>query len=475
MKTRVRYAPSPTGHLHIGNARTALFNYLFAKKHQGTFIVRIEDTDLERNVEMGIESQMKDLAWLGIIPDESIELDGGYGPYRQLERLDIYQHYADVLLKAGLAYKCYCTPEELKAEREAQIQAGQDQLHYSRKCLHSPEQAKPYTLRFKVPENETYTFNDLVKKEVTFKSSDIGDWVILKQNNIPTYNFACAIDDHLMRITHVLRGEDHITNTPKQMMIYRAFNWDIPVFGHMTLIVNESQKKLSKRDESIIQFIDQYKSLGYLPEALFNFISLLGYSPKEEGDIFSKETLIKDFDEDRLSTSPATFDQAKLAYINNRYIKALSLEETVALCKPFLDQEKITINKTPEWIESLVEVFKDRLVYGKQITELYYSFIERELKIDEEALEFLNQEGIKTLLEIFKTKLLESDELSKNDYKSLIKESGKASNMKGKMLFMPIRIAISGSMHGPDLPALMHLLGKNTLVNHLNFVLNHLK
>ncbi len=475
MDIRVRYAPSPTGHLHIGNARTALFNYLFAKKNKGTFIVRIEDTDTERNIETGIKSQMEYLQWLGIESDESIEKDGGYGPYRQLERLAIYEHYAQVLLDAGLAYKCYCTPEDLQAEREALIALGKDQLHYSRKCLGLPDQNKPYTLRFKVPDNTDYTFNDIVKGEVTFKSEDIGDWVIVKQNGIPTYNFACAIDDHLMKISHVLRGEDHITNTPKQMMIYDAFKWNAPTFGHMTLIVNEQGKKLSKRDESIIQFIDQYKSLGYLPEALFNFITLLGWSPQTEGEIFPKETLIELFDEQRLSTSPAKFDQEKLAYINNRYIKNLSLEDTLALCRPFLQEANIGINQPEAWYLSLIAVFKDRLVYGQQIVSLYEDFFKQTLTIDAEAQALIHQDGVKSLLEDFSKRITSLCSPTADDYKTAIKESGKATNMKGKMLFMPIRIAVSGSMHGPDLPQMMHLLSQERVIKHLQETLKTYK
>lgn len=474
MNIRVRYAPSPTGHLHIGNARTALFNYLFARKHKGAFIVRIEDTDTERNIETGIKSQMEYLQWLGIESDESIDKDGGYGPYRQLERLSIYEHHANVLLDAGLAYKCYCTSEELQAEREQMIAEGKDKLHYSRKCLGLPEQDKPYTLRFKVPENKSYTFNDIVKGEVTFKSDDIGDWVIMKQNGIPTYNFACAIDDHLMKISHVLRGEDHITNTPKQMMVFDAFNWILPQFGHMTLIVNHQGKKLSKRDESIIQFIDQYKALGYLPEALFNFITLLGWSPNVEGEIFSKEAFIDMFDEKRLSKSPAHFDQEKLAYINNRYIKELSIEETLNLCRPYLEEANIIKDKTEEWLVSLITVFKDRLVYGQQIVQLYEDFFKQDFSIEEEAMTFLKQDGIKSLLQDFASRLNELETVTAEEYKALIKASGKATSMKGKMLFMPIRIAVSGSMHGPDLPQMMHLLGKNRVQLRIQETVNNL-
>ena len=470
---RVRYAPSPTGHLHIGNARTALFNYLFAKHHKGSFIVRIEDTDTARNVEGGLESQLKYLKWLGIDWDESIDQDGGYGPYRQLERLDIYKQFAEELLERGLAYKCYCTEEELAEEREQMIKAGKDKLHYSRKCLHLDEEKDlPYTLRFKVPDHETYTFNDIVKGDVTFKSEDIGDWVMVKQNGIPTYNFACAVDDHLMKISHVLRGEDHITNTPKQMMIYRAFDWDIPTFGHMTLIVNENNKKLSKRDHSIIQYIGQYQELGYLPDALFNFISLLGWSPQGKKEILNQQQLIQMFDEKRLSTSPAKFDTEKLAFINNRYIKKLSAEEAVELCMPHLVEAGIAQEKDDKWIEQLVTMFQDRMSYGAEITDLYDEFFNQPFELDEEMSEFISQEGVANTLKVFKNLIIKADGFDAPTVKELIKLTQKESGAKGKMLYMPLRIATTAQMHGPDLPKALALLGEETVLKRLDKTLN---
>ena len=330
-EVRVRYAPSPTGHLHIGNARTALFNYLFARNQNGKFIIRIEDTDQKRNIAGGEESQLKYLKWLGIDWDESVDVGGDYGPYRQSERLDIYKKYYEDLLERNLAYKCYCTEEELEQDREAQRARGIAAPQYSGKCRHltkeeqerlEKEGRKP-SIRFRVPEGKTYKFVDIVKGEVSFESADIGDWVIVKKDGMPTYNFAVVIDDHLMKISHVLRGDDHISNTPKQLMIYEAFGWEPPIFGHMTLIVNDKHKKLSKRDETIIQFIEQYEELGFLPEALFNFIVLLGWSPVGEEEIFSREQLIEIFDPNRLSKSPAVFDKQKLTWMNNQYVKKL--------------------------------------------------------------------------------------------------------------------------------------------------------
>ncbi|HLQ72041.1 MAG TPA: glutamate--tRNA ligase, partial [Bacillota bacterium] len=312
---RVRYAPSPTGDLHIGNARTALFNYLYAKHFNGKMVIRIEDTDQKRNVEGGEESQLQFLKWLGIEWDEGAGIGGDYGPYHQMQRLDIYQKYVDMLLEKDLAFKCYMTEEELEAEREEQRANGQVPKYAGKHAHLTGEEIKQFeaegrkpSIRMRVPENRTYTFNDIVRGDISFESSDFGDWVIVKKNGIPTYNFAVAIDDHLMAISHVLRGEEHISNTPRQMMVYEAFGWEPPQFGHMTLILNEERKKLSKRDQHIVQFIEQYHDLGYLPGALFNFITLLGWSPVGEEEIFDKDVLIDIFDPDRLSTSAAVFD-----------------------------------------------------------------------------------------------------------------------------------------------------------------------
>jgi len=250
---RTRYAPSPTGHLHIGGARTALFNYLYARHFGGQFIIRIEDTDVKRNVEGGEKNQLDYLKWLGLDWDESVDVGGEYGPYRQTDRLAIYNEYVNQLLEKDLAFKCYCTEEELQKEREEQLARG-EAPKYSGTCRHLTEEdrkrlesegRKP-SIRFKVPQGKVYTFNDLVRGQISFESDGIGDFVIVKNNGIPTYNFAVVIDDHLMRISHVFRGEEHISNTPKQMMLYEAFGWEPPAFGHMTLIIGENRKKIEQ-------------------------------------------------------------------------------------------------------------------------------------------------------------------------------------------------------------------------------------
>jgi nondiscriminating glutamyl-tRNA synthetase len=468
---RVRYAPSPTGHLHIGNARTALFNYLFARNKGGKFIIRIEDTDKKRNIEGGEESQLKYLKWLGIDWDESVDVGGEYGPYRQSERNHIYEKYNRELMEKGLAYKCYCTEEELEAEREEQA-ARNETPQYSGKCRHlTQEQQEQFekegrqpSLRFKVPAGKIIAFDDMVKGEVSFESDGMGDFVIVKKDGTPTYNYAVVLDDHLMKISHVLRGDDHISNTPKQLVIYEAFGWEPPVFGHMTLIVNESRKKLSKRDESIIQFIEQYEELGYLPEALFNFIALLGWSPSGEEEIFSKEEFIEIFDAARLSKSPALFDQQKLAWMNNQYMKKADLDRVVELALPHLVKSgKISENRSEEehaWVRSLISLYHDKMSFGAEIVEMSDLFFRDEVHYDEEAKEVLAGEQVPEVLKAFLAEIEQLEEFKADAIKAAVKAVQKATGQKGQKLFMPVRAAATGQTHGPDLMLAMELIGK---------------
>ena len=485
-KVRVRYAPSPTGNLHIGNARTALFNYLFAKHYGGDFVLRIEDTDFKRNKEEGERSQLKYMDWLGLDYDEGIGKEKEFGPYRQSERIEIYQKYAEQLLAEDKAYKCYMTAEELEAEREEQVANGLPP-RYSGKHAHltkekqdqfEKEGRKP-SIRIRVPQDRTYSFNDMVKGELSFEGKDFGDFVIVKNDGVATYNFAVAIDDHLMEISHVLRGDDHVSNTPKQLVVYEALGFKPPIFGHMTLIVNENKKKLSKRDETIIQFIEQYDDLGYLPEALFNFITLLGWSPEGEQEIFTREEFVKIFDEKRLSKSPAFFDNNKLTWINNQYIKAQPLERIVNLALPFFVKEGVAtqeeVDNNRAWFEKLISLYQPQMSYGAEIVELTKQFFVEEIKFDEEELEILKQETTVAVFEDFLEKLEVAGDFTSESIKTLIKTIQKDTGVKGKNLFMPIRIASTGSMHGPELNTSLELLGRDRVVARVKAALELIK
>lgn len=443
-KFRARYAPSPTGHLHIGNARTALFNYLFARHHGGDFIIRIEDTDVARNVEGGITSQLNNLKWLGMDWDEGVDVGGPFGPYNQLSRLELYKKYAFELLEKGYAYKDF------------------------------KEGSEDFAIRFKVPENVLYEFDDVIRGTLKFESKDVEDWIILKDNGIPTYNFAVVIDDHYMEISHVFRGEEHITNTPKQLMVYDALGWEYPTFGHMTIIVNEDRKKLSKRDTNTIQFIEDYKNLGFLPEAMLNFLSLLGWSPKDDEEILSKEELISLFDEHRLSAAPSYFDKQKLAYINSRYLKALSMEELKDLTRPFLINHGIEI-KNEAWLESLLSILKDRLSYGAEITKYYDQFFHHDFVLEPAVLEEIKEFDNEVVIKGFMDAISSVDFTDDVAINQALKDTGKALNIKGKPLFMPIRIATTGEAHGPSLPVSLSLLGKELVMKRMNKTLEVLK
>lgn len=476
---RVRYAPSPTGHLHIGNARTALFNYLFARHMGGKLIIRIEDTDVKRNVAGGEESQLKYLKWLGVTWDESVDVGGPYGPYRQTERLDIYKKYWQELMDRGLAYRCYCTEEELQQEREEQLARNETPRYSGKHRNLTAEQIAAYeaegrvpSIRFKVPENRTYTFNDMVKGPISFDTTEMGDFVIVKKDGIPTYNFAVVIDDYLMKISHVLRGEDHISNTPRQLMIYEALGWEAPQFAHMTLIVNEQKKKLSKRDESIIQFIEQYDQLGYLPETLFNFIALLGWSPEGEQEIFTREQLIEVFDANRLSKSPAVFDTQKLAWMNSEYMKSAELSRIVQLCIPHLQKAGLIPNELDEsmsaWVSDLVALHQDKLRSASEIVEVTSLFFASEVIDEAEAAGVLAEETVPAVLSAFIAELeAEGSDFSVDGIKAMIKSVQKTTGCKGKSLFMPIRAAITGQTHGPDLNQTLVLLGKQKVLDRL--------
>lgn len=474
-KVRVRYAPSPTGYLHIGGARSALFNYLFAKKYNGDFVFRIEDTDIERNIEGAEYSQLHDLIWLNIIPDESIEkMNPKYAPYRQMEKLDLYRKYAYELVEKGYAYECYCTSEELEQSRLDQEANGVTAFKYDRRCLHLSEQEKEElrkkgikpSIRLKVPSNQDLSFTDLVRGDVKFNSDDFGDFVILKSNGIPTYNFAVVIDDHIMEITHVLRGEEHLSNTPKQMMVYNYFGWEHPKFGHMTIIINKNGKKLSKRDLNIMQFMSQYRDKGYLPEAIFNFLLLLGWSPAENKEIFTIEEAFSAFDPARLSKSPSMFDNDYLNHMNSTYIKELSEEKYVELVEPFLKKNELLQGYSTEQLHTIAKIYKSELIYLDQINELLSSVLVKNTEFNKN--EIFN-ENTNLLLNTF-AELLEKDSSEKFDkesFKILVNELISLTGIKGKNLYMPIRMALTGHEHGVELFNIINIIGKKEAIRRL--------
>ena len=481
MTVRLRYAPSPTGHLHIGGARTALFNYLFAKSLGGTFVLRIEDTDLERNVEQAADEFANNLRWLGIEWDEGPDVGGAYGPYVSTERLSIYDHYVQLLLQQGQAYHCYCSSDELAAEREVSLAKG-DMLGYSGRCRHlTVEQTAAYeqmgrkpTVRFLVPDDQSVNFHDLIRGELAFEPGNLGgDFVIVKSNGIPTYNFACTVDDHLMEITHVVRGEEHISNTPRQLLLYQAFGWEPPSFGHVSLILGPEGKKLSKRDESIVQFIEQYRDMGYLPEALFNYLALLGWSPGGEQEIFTKEELVSVFSLSRVNKSGAFFDQARLAWMNGHYLKEQTDATLLPLVKPLIQPfvQELPFAIDDQWLMEWISLYKEKLSHLSELPQMGETFLVEVPTLDEEAKAMLNQETASQVVVVFYRLVQAVSEWTVENIKPLFKAVQEQTGSKGKELFMPIRAAVMGQLHGPDLHRSLLLLGQKRVLTRLQSVL----
>ncbi|MCS4536922.1 glutamate--tRNA ligase [Mycoplasma sp. CSL7475-4] len=459
-KIRTRYAPSPTGYLHIGGARTALFSYLFAKHFNGEFVFRLEDTDVKRNVEDGERSQLENLAWLGIIPDESpFKPNPNCGKYRQSEKLDRYREVAQQLLDAGLAYKAYDNSEELEAQRAESEAKGIPSFKYDKNWLKISDEEKmkrekngQFSIRLSMPKNIELGWDDLVRGPISFNSSDIGDWVIVKSDGYPTYNFAVVIDDHDMSISHVLRGEEHITNTPKQLVIYNALGWDAPSFGHLTVITNMEGKKLSKRDTSLKQFIEDYRNEGYVPEAVFNFLTLLGWTSEDASEIMSKEEIIAKFDPQRLSKSPSKFDIVKMHWFSKQYFK--NLDNT-------LIAKSLNIDINQEWSKLFIETFKESV---GTISELKNHLLMYK-NTQESPIFELNAEEINVVKEFFAQ--LKDLEFSIENIQAAINETKQNLKVNGKKLFMPIRKATTFAEHGPELAKAIYLFGKDKIIERL--------
>ncbi|WP_058486080.1 glutamate--tRNA ligase [Defluviitalea phaphyphila] len=481
---KVRFAPSPTGYLHIGGARTALFNYLYAKKTGGKFLVRIEDTDLARSSKESEEVIIKDLHWLGINWDEGIEVGGENGPYRSMERINLYDKFIKKLLDEGKAYYCYCSEEEIEEQRKIQ-RAKNEVPKYTGKCRNlTQEQIEEYkkqgrkpVIRFKVPEGKKIVVHDQIRGDVEFDSDGIGDFIIVKSDGIPVYNFAVVVDDYLMGITTVIRGEEHLSNTPRQILIYEALGFEVPKFAHVSLILGEDRSKMSKRHGST--HVDQYRNKGYLPEAIVNFLALLGWSPEGEEEIFSLSELEKMFSIDRVTKNPAVFDINKLNYINGKYIREADISRLTDLAIPFIVKagfitEEEAVKKRP-LIERMVNATREKFDYLEQITEHVKVFFEEEIEPEnEEAQAMLKLEHVKDMLLLLKEKVNSVDELSSKEVKNILKSIQKETGIKGKNLFMPIRVALSGQCHGADIYEVISILGKDKVINRINYTIENL-
>ena len=455
-RIRTRYAPSPTGYLHIGGARSALFNYLYAKHMGGDFIVRIEDTDVERNVVGGEASQLDNLAWLGIVPDESPRKPKEqYGKYRQSEKLSRYDAIAFEMVEKGTAYKAYDTSEELEAQRAESEAKGIFSFRYDRNWLKISDEEKAkrdavgqYTIRLALKPNKDYTWNDIVRGPITVNTNDIGDWVIRKQDGYPTYNFAVVIDDKDMEISHVLRGEEHITNTPKQLAVYDALGWETPEFGHLTIITNMEGKKLSKRDTTMKQFIEDYKNSGYPHHAIFNFLALLGWTHADAKEVLTHDELVNDFLIERLSKSPSKFDIVKMNWFAKEYMKKT--------CNCEITPRLNLGNKSEEWKELFVETFKQSAATIEEIQNHFATYQDESIKQIE-----------KTPVVIAFAKHLNANPFTPEGIQAAINATKDETGAKGKDLFLPIRMSTTYVEHGPELAKAIYLVGEEIVKQRL--------
>lgn len=463
MSVRVRFAPSPTGLVHIGNARTALYNYLYSKAKGGVCILRIEDTDTDRSRREYEDVLLKEMAWLGLSFDEGPNQGGEYGPYRQSERLDIYQKWAQKLLDEKKAFHCFCTEEELEIKKQKSLaQAGPG--HYDGTCRKlSNEEIKAKhqqgigsVIRFIVP-NKAYDFHDHVRRDVHFPENMVGDFVLIRSDRLPVYNYAVVVDDILMKITHVIRGEDHLNNTIRQLMLYEAFGFKPPEFAHASLLIGKDRQKLSKREGSTS--VTKYREENYLPEALANYLCLLGWSHPEQKDIFSMDEAAKLFDIDRLNDSPAVYDLEKLAYINGQHLRAQSNTQIVDGLTKVIPLEHEFHRQSQVWKEALAQMAKRDMHFYQDVMSKLTLIFEIHPPKDAEYDVVASWPTTAVIRDFLRVKLspLSADFLTPTEWEQISASVKAELKLKGKELFQGMRLCLSAQAHGPDLKELIPL------------------
>ncbi len=479
-KIRLRFPPSPTGKIHIGNMRTALFNWLVARQKDGELVLRIEDTDLARSTKEFEEIILKEMDWLDLAADEGVGIGGNNGPYRQSERIDLYQKYANKLIEEDKAYYCYCSEEELDQMREEAV--SNDQMpRYNGRCRNLTEEEeeklkaegrKP-VIRFKMPEIEKEIIvKDLIRGNVKFSSAVLDDFIIFKSDGMPTYNFAVVIDDALMKISHVIRGEDHLSNTPKQILLYDALGFALPIFAHLPLILDENRAKLKKRGEDSV-YVGEFREKGYLPEALFNFMALLGWSPGDEQEIMSQAEILEKFSIESVNKSGAVFDREKLNWMNGKYIRESKLDRIVKLAIPYLKASNLItdndLESNREWIERVIDETRTGVDYLSQLpaeAELFFTDVNFD---DPQAVakEFTG-EDVKLVFDSLKEKTKAVDNLTPEAVNRIFKEMKKELPVGARTIYHPVRLAITGKSSGPEMTSVISIFGADEIASRLD-------
>lgn len=472
---RTRFAPSPTGSLHVGNARIAVLNWLVARHGDGTFILRIEDTDVDRNVGSAERSIAEDLRWLGLDWDEGPDRDGPYGPYRQSERLDLYRERAEELRAAGHAYRCFCTQEELDARRQAAIQAGKPP-HYDGTCraldtVASDRKAAAghdFALRFHVAPGDAVTFHDAARGDITVERADIGDFVILRSDGRPTYNFAVVVDDDAMRVSHVIRGAGHLSNTPRQALLFDALGVDRPIFVHVPTVLGADRSKLSKRHGA--RALDEYRRAGFHPDAVVNYLSLLAWSSASEDEVLDRERLVREIDLERMRTSDVVFDEDKLRWLSGKHIEGMSLDELVRAIRPYLDprssiQDAADLSTAVDAVRSHITAFGD-------IRDLLTPFqpgldADGRQELERMAADAANRRVLEAARDAFQ----QLDPWTASAIKEALRGAGETAGARGAALYVPVRVAVTGTAHGPPLHAVLAVQGRDAVLDALDAAL----
>jgi len=472
MSIKVRFAPSPTGYLHVGGLRTALYNYLYAKKVGGKLVLRIEDTDQNRKIKNAEKLLISTFEKIGITFDEGPTQGGENGPYFQSERLPVYHKHIQQLLDEGNAYPCFCSAERLEKVRDKQ-RKNKETIIYDRNCLNKPIEvarermkSEPYVIRMKIP-NEDIVFYDVVREKVTIKSSELDDQVLLKTDGFPTYHLANVVDDHLMGITHVMRGEEWLPSTPKHILLYQFFGWKIPKFVHLPLLLNPDKSKLSKRQGDVA--VEDYLEKGYLPETLINFVALLGWHPKNDREFFTLEELEKEFSLKRIQKAGSVFDVEKLKWMNGHYLRESNLEYIAEYSRSLLENAGFDISDKRKYL-AVIDNARKRVDTLPDMLEHCTPFYEnREFSDDDISL--LKKETSQKVLKFLVKQLSSKPNWNETEIKSLVKETAEVTRVKGKDLFFPLRLALFGSTQGPDIPLIIEILGLEDSVKRLKIQL----
>lgn len=483
---RVRIAPSPTGFFHVGTARTALYNYLFARRHGGVFVLRIEDTDRTRSTPESVETILSGLRWLGLEWDEGPGVGGPYGPYRQSERLALYQEHLQRMLQKGRAYECFCTPEELKTRREERQRAKLDPK-YDGRCrnLSSEErealraEGRPAAIRFKAPHQGTTSWTDLIRAEVSFDNTLLDDFVIGKSDGYPTYNFAVVVDDALMRISHVIRGEDGISNTPRQLLLYRALGYEPPVFAHVPLLLGKDRSKLSKRHGATS--LDEFRRQGILPDCMVNFLALLGWSPggteSPDQELFTRDELVARFDLDEVNKSGAVFDHEKLLWMNGAYLRTLDLDRLVELALPVLAEAGLVqapVSSTDrERVAAVLGLLRERL---RTLTELPHAaryFFTDDFEYEAKGIKkWLSKAETADTLRMLLRALQSTQAFTRAELETAVRQVAESLSVSAAKVIHPCRVAVTGRTAGPGLFELMEVVGREECLRRLERALN---